>query len=216
MASMIERCLKEHKTGASLIQTALMFRDLRAETLNPSGVASVSVMEGEMGMFCVSPHSSPVSLLKQSRLEAAPGLMLQPWGVTSESSWSRGRLTSTVGMMKRSLQLKDEISLMSSSEREKSNTWRFCWILEGVTLFGTHTTPLCTCHLPKGIKALTPSMRRLRGCSDLPEYDLRGCSLVSLCDGAQPGVLQQTGVVGRGPGSVSTAQRTVGRHTHGR
>lgn len=184
--------------------------------LNPSGVASVSVMEGEVRMFCVSPHSSPVSLLKHSRLEAVPGLMFQPWGVTSESSWSRGRLTSTVGMMKRSLRLKDEISLTSSSDREKSNTWRFCWILEGVTLFGTHTTPLCTCHLPKGVKALTPSMRRLTGCSDLPEYDLRRCSLVSLCDGAQSGVLQQPGVVSRGPGSVSTAQRTVGRHTHGR
>lgn len=168
-----------------------------------------------MRMFCVPPHSSPVSLLKQSRLDAVPGLMFRPGGVTSESSRSRGRLTSTVGMMKRSFRLKDKISLTSSPDREKSNTWRFSWILEGVTLLGTHTTPLCTCHLPKGIQAFTPSMRRLRGCSDLPEYDLRGGFLVSLCDGAQSGVLQQTGVVGRGPGPVSTAQRTVGRHTHG-
>lgn len=57
--------------------------------------------------------------------------------------------TSTAGTMKRSLRLKDSISFMSSSEREKSNTCKFCWILEGVTLLGMHTTPLCTCHLPE-------------------------------------------------------------------
>lgn len=59
-------------------------------------------------------------------------------------------MTSTAGTMKRSLRLKDVTSLMSSSDREKSNTCKFCWILEGVTLFGIHTVPLCTCHLPKG------------------------------------------------------------------
>lgn len=60
-----------------------------------------------------------------------------------------GWLTTTAGTMKRSLRLRDSISFKSLSDREKSNTCRFCWILEGVTLLGMHTTPLCTCHLRK-------------------------------------------------------------------
>lgn len=61
-----------------------------------------------------------------------------------------------MGMMKRSLRSKDEISFASSSDRVKSNTCRFSWILEGVTLFGMHATPLCTCHLPERGKTPPP------------------------------------------------------------
>ena len=61
----------------------------------------------------------------------------------SQDQW----LTSTAGTMKRSLRLKDSIRFMSSSDREKSNPCKFCWILEGVTLLGIHTTPLWMCHL---------------------------------------------------------------------
>lgn len=64
-------------------------------------------------------------------------------------------LTATAGTMKRSLRLNDSISSMSSADKEKSNTCRFCWILEGVTLLGIHTTPLCTCHLPQTQQEVT-------------------------------------------------------------
>lgn len=37
-------------------------------------------------------------------------------------------------LMKRTLQLNELISLMSSCDKEKSNVFRFYWILEGVAL----------------------------------------------------------------------------------
>lgn len=123
--------------------------------------------------------------------------------------------------MKRSLQLKDSISFMSSSDREKSNTCRFCWILEGVTLLGMHTTPLCTCHLPRRHQRL----KQLYGAdlytwahkgvlSALPEYDLGRCFLVPLGYSFKSRILQQTWFTRRGPGSVPATQGTVSCHAN--
>lgn len=50
----------------------------------------------------------------------------------------------------------------------------------------------------------------------LPEYDLGRCFLVSLSNGVQSRVLQQTWFIRRGPWSVPAAQRTVCCHANWR
>lgn len=46
---------------------------------------------------------------------------------------------------------------MSSGDKEKSNTLKFSWILEAVTLLGIHTTPLWMFHLQSQMIVTLPT-----------------------------------------------------------